>query len=75
MSIVEQARACNQIYWNLQTAILNLQAPVQWAFQVLPEADLHLVANNLQALEIHMQQIEAYSNALQVHWLLCESDE
>ncbi len=65
-SIHEKIRGCNKIYWNLQTSILGMQTSMEWAFQVLPESDLRLIALNMQALQNQLAQIETYSDALQV---------
>jgi hypothetical protein len=67
MSIHEKIRVCNEMYWHLQTAVLGMQTSMEWAFQVLPESDLRVVALNMQALQNQLQQIEAYSDALQVN--------
>jgi hypothetical protein len=67
MSIHEKARACKEMFWNLQTAILGMQAPIEWASHVLSETDLCMVATNMQALQAQLDQIETYSNALQVN--------
>ena len=65
-SIHEKIRSCNEIYWDLQTAVLGIETSMEWAYKVLPESDLRLVALNMQALKTQLEQIEAYSDALQV---------
>jgi hypothetical protein len=64
-SIHEKIIVCRSIYCDLQSAILSMQTSMELAIH-LPEYDIRLIAQNVQALLGQLGQIGAYSEALQV---------
>ena len=57
------------MYWQLQASVESMKSSIELASQVLPEGDLLLIGSNMKALQTQLEQIEAYSDALQVNSL------